>query len=1126
MIFNKKVFLASITACAAMPGHADLMITAVYDGPLSGGVPKGVELYVTEDIADLSAYGIGSANNGNGSAGEEFTFPAVSVSAGEYIYVASESTGFTSYFGFAPDYTGGAMSINGDDAIEVFFNGEVIDLFGDINVDGSGEAWEYQDGWAARLTGSQPSPVFNIQEWTFSSPNALDGASTNDTASNPVPIQVATNGNTVDLMISAVFDGPIPGGLPKGVELYVINDIADLSAYGLGAANNGGGTDGQEFTFPAVSASAGDYIYIGSETTQFASFFGFAPDYVSFAVNINGDDAIELFYNDVRIDLYGDIDVDGTGQPWDYQDGWAARVSGAEPSSEFDLNDWVLSGTNALDGETTNATAAVPVLLEGQSLPPIEPDAVELISTIQGTPSTYGSNRFGDTDVSPLYGQEVTVEAVVVGDFQNADADTSRNLGGFYLQEESADEDGNPLSSEGVFVYANGFDVDVNVGDVVRVSGSVGQYFGETQINNISSIEVLDSDALGSVTPASIDLLSSSDATMAQGGFYQANLESYEGMLVNIVNELEIVEQYQLDRFNEIRLAAGGRLVQFTQTNAPSIDGYQAHLENIGARTITYDDGLNEQNEPVDNLDGFAPYDENTAPRMGDITNNLTGVLDYKWAGNSSSSATWRVRSHIDGTNSFTSTITGDSPNPRPDAAPTVSGTLKISSFNVLNLFTTLDDGSTNTAVGLSPRGADDLTRFGVEPASLEFDRQLAKLVNAITELDADILGLVELENQFDDLNDGSTAIEVLVNALNSELGSTTYDYVYPGQEFVGTDAIAVGFIYKPAVAQITEGSSPAILDDTAAAQLDVFASHDFAADPIFDGVSTNRTSLAVTFTHITSEQNVTLVASHFKSKGSSDLTDTTSPNFDQQDGAGFWNQRRLNGAIALSAWVETNPTNIEEDNVVLLGDFNAYAQEDPIQYLLGQGYTNVENDDAYSFVFSGQTGTLDYALISDSLNDLFTEAAVWHINADEADAIDYNVDYGRDQTMFDETTATRNSDHDPVIFGLNLQAPQTTLTLADAYAAFSEGLANGDIRGTGRSKFIQRYRAYRVNKLFQTAFLYEKSGRTGMVCHMFNRILKVTDGNHSEKDWLTGDGLEAFNQLVYKAARDSNCNC
>ena len=168
----------------------DLIITGVIDGPITGGVPKAVELYVLNPISDLSVYGLGSANNGGGTDGEEFTFPAIPATAGSYITVATESVNFASYFGSAPDYTSGVASINGDDAIELFFSGVVVDLFGDINVDGTGEPWEYLDGWAYRNSGSAPSSVFDINEWTFSGPNALDGCSgsTNLACSSVFPL--------------------------------------------------------------------------------------------------------------------------------------------------------------------------------------------------------------------------------------------------------------------------------------------------------------------------------------------------------------------------------------------------------------------------------------------------------------------------------------------------------------------------------------------------------------------------------------------------------------------------------------------------------------------------------------------------------------------------------------------------------------------------------------------------------------------------------------------------------------------------------------------------------------------------------------------------------------------------
>ncbi|MGW8162026.1 MAG: PEP-CTERM sorting domain-containing protein, partial [Desulfobulbales bacterium] len=163
-------------------------------------------------------------------------------------------------------------------------------------------------------------------------------------------------------ILTGVIDGPRTGGTPKAVELYALDDISDLSIYGLGIANNGGGSDGVEFSFTATAAAAGDFLYVASEQQEFENFFGFAPGSVTSAMNINGDDAIELFRNDTVIDVFGSINNDGTGQSWEYLDGWAYRndATGGLDTATFLLSEWYFSGPNALDGTTANMTAGSP----------------------------------------------------------------------------------------------------------------------------------------------------------------------------------------------------------------------------------------------------------------------------------------------------------------------------------------------------------------------------------------------------------------------------------------------------------------------------------------------------------------------------------------------------------------------------------------------------------------------------------------------------------------------------------------------------------------------------------------------------------------------------------------------
>ncbi|GJD95951.1 ExeM/NucH family extracellular endonuclease [Methylobacterium iners] len=635
----------------------------------------------------------------------------------------------------------------------------------------------------------------------------------------------------------------------------------------------------------------------------------------------------------------------------------------------------------------------------------------------------------GSGSGSPLAGRTVTIEAIVVGDFQNGDADGRRNLGGFYLQEEASDSDGNALTSEGIFVYegSGNLRANVNEGDRVRVTGTITEFNGETQfvVSSAAAIQVVAPGAVADVsTLATVLNLPAAGATGSVTAGFQPDLEAYEGMLVTIPQTLTVTEQFNLDRFGEIELyagegdglagaideTAGNRPYSYTQTNDPSAAGYAAHLQSIGARTVVYDDGLNAQNQPIENLDGFDPDDDGlgvsaadptepgygtaTAPRMGDTVTDLTGVLGFGPAG------AYRLRAIDDGDNTFVDA------SPRPAEPEDVGGTLQIGSFNVLNYFTTLNDGDNRTANGLEPRGAND---------AAEFERQTDRLVTAILELDADVLGLVEIENNFIEGSPGN-AIAYLVDALNEAAGEELYDWVRPGQNFVGGDAIAVGFIYKPGEVRIARDTNIAILDDSDV-RADLLAQSSIGR--IFNGPDTSRAALAVTFEEISSGEQLTAVANHFKSKSGTG----TGEDADARDGAGAWNNQRELAAEALNEWLATNPTGSDDGDRMILGDLNAYFEENPIDILEEAGYENLQEriEDPYSYVFDGQVGSLDYILSNGSLSAQVTGITEWHINADEADALDYNLDFGRNAAYFDGSVAARVSDHDPLLVGLDL---------------------------------------------------------------------------------------------------------
>ncbi|MCB9050195.1 MAG: lamin tail domain-containing protein [Lewinellaceae bacterium] len=347
-------------------GANDLVLVGFGHGPLSGA-PKFAELYALNDIPDLSVYGLGSANNGGGSDGQEWAFPAGAVTAGTTIYVSNDTVAFTQFMGFSAHFEdgGAALNFNGDDAMELFENGIVIDVFGDINVDGTGTSWEYTLGWVKRKNGTGPDgTTFMESNWTYSGVDALSGQTTNATSPNPYPAGPYQSGG------GSVTKGLVLVGLiyanadVKVTEYYVVNDIPDLSVFGLGCANNGGGTDGQEWTFPAMSASAGDRIFVARDSAAFASYFGFEATFYDpsgAAHNFNGDDAFEVFENGQAIDIYGLIDVDGTGEPWEYSNTWAQRKCATGPDdSTFVLDNWTVATPDVLSGTATNIEAPEP----------------------------------------------------------------------------------------------------------------------------------------------------------------------------------------------------------------------------------------------------------------------------------------------------------------------------------------------------------------------------------------------------------------------------------------------------------------------------------------------------------------------------------------------------------------------------------------------------------------------------------------------------------------------------------------------------------------------------------------------------------------------------------------------
>jgi predicted extracellular nuclease len=634
------------------------------------------------------------------------------------------------------------------------------------------------------------------------------------------------------------------------------------------------------------------------------------------------------------------------------------------------------------DGTTNNMAADYSFSFTTAAQPFVCGDPATLISAIQGSGAA-----------SPLVGTKVLIEGVVVGDFQNNATPDNGELNGFYVQEEDADADGYPLTSEGIFVFGVS-NIDVSSGEKVRLRGTVTEFNDLTEINNVTT---LFSCSTGNVLPTA--------ATVNLPVTNTTDFERYEGMGVTLPQALVISEYFNYERFGEMVLALPleGETRPFTGTaiDEPGAPANARTLAN-SLRRITLDDGLSAQNPAfVRHPDGNAFALDNRF-RGGDTVQNTTGVMDFSFG-------LYRIQP--------TAPAAYTSVNPRPTEPEAVGGSLQLAAMNTLNFFITADfptgspqDNKCGPAQNVECRGHDS-------DQPLEFDRQRDKLLAALSGINADVIGLNELENTagVDPLGDPTNGI---VTGLNDLLGAGTYDYIDTG--VIGTDAIRVGLIYKPGKV----------------APIGNFEILDSSDDPRFIDTK-SRPALAQTFEDLDTGARFTIVVNHLKSKGS-DCNDVGDP--DAGDGQGNCNGTRTLAAQALVDWLADDPTGSGDPDFIIMGDLNSYAQEDPIDAVkAGSDDTAGTSDDytnliaqyvgtyAYSFVFDGQSGYLDHALSNASMTAQVTGATEWHINADEPDLLDYDTTFKPDeQDAIYEPNAYRSSDHDPVIVGLDLDLNTT----------------------------------------------------------------------------------------------------
>ncbi|MBX9243909.1 ExeM/NucH family extracellular endonuclease [Actinotalea ferrariae] len=566
----------------------------------------------------------------------------------------------------------------------------------------------------------------------------------------------------------------------------------------------------------------------------------------------------------------------------------------------------------------------------------------------------------GDADATPVAGATVTVEGVVTADHREG------GYRGIYIQTPGSGgaQDATPGASDGVFVFLGSRTTPAVVGDLVSVTGVAAEYFGLTQINAsaaAATVEVLGAGEL----PAAVAL---PDTVVG------ADREAYEGMLVNPQGSYLVASTHEVDRFGTVWLAAGDALpVKSTELARPGPEADAIAAAN-DARLLLLDDGRNNQ------VTGATqPYLTADPVRTGDAAEfgELAYVLHYGFD-------RWRLQptTPLSATTSDALEPTFTELNPRPAAPAEVGGDLTVAAFNVLNYFTTL------TSEDSTARGAATAEAFAI---------QKAKIVAAISALDADVVALQEIENSVH-FGDGTpdVALADLVAGLNEAAGAEEWAYVATPAALVGegapdTDVIMNAIIYRTA--------SVTPLGD-AATQVDEEV-WDIAREPI-----------AQAFTTPAGEGSAFLVvANHFKSKGG----DGEEP----ADGQGQFNAERVEQAEAVLALTSELQAQTGIDDAVVLGDLNAYAQEDPVVVFTSQGWVDLvpaRDPGASTYTFDGELGSLDHALASPSFAARVTGADVWDINADEWSGHQYAGPFA------DPSHVYRASDHDPILVGVQAE--------------------------------------------------------------------------------------------------------
>jgi 5'-nucleotidase len=653
--------------------------------------------------------------------------------------------------------------------------------------------------------------------------------------------------------------------------------------------------------------------------------------------------------------------------------------------------------------DSTNATGSASFSFQIAS-----PAAAVPIAAIQGT----------NTDTSPYAGQSVATEGVVTAAYPVG------GFNGFFLETGGAGgtpaDDATPGASDAVFVFGSISTGQVTVGESVRVTGTVQEFQGETEIGS-PTVTKLDTP-LPAVTP---------DVVPWTGLATDAQKEAHEGELIAPQGDFTVSDNFDANFYGSFTLAAGDLpLRQPTDAGRAGSAQAQATAADNAARMVTLDDGSSLNYSTSANNGTPLPWLTPTNPvSVGSrVSFHQPVILDYRFS-------LWNFQPTKQVTDDGTAVATFSDTRAGNQQPAAVTG-VRLATFNVENYFpmtgqayvakglgtcTYYNDRAgnhigVNTCTGTNgspgPRGAAD---------DASFARQQSKIVTGINRLGASVVSLEEIENSVVFGEPRDTALAGLVDALNAAAGSTVWAYVpSPSADKLpptaDQDVIRTAFIYKPA--DVTPvGPSTVLTSASGPGQ-----SFSIAREPLAQGFKKAGATDADAFL---------VVANHWKSKGTGtplypgDEEDTSSPAVDQ----GAYNATRVHEAQDVNTFAAQVAASLGTNRIFLVGDFNSYTHEDPLEVLYADGYTDLGSalDPAeQTYSFNSLEGSLDHVLASPAARAMATGADVWQINAQEAVAYAYSRYNYNATLLFNGADPFAASDHDPVIVGLTLPVTPT----------------------------------------------------------------------------------------------------